>query len=191
MNSAARLLALLLGHEARITSEQWREVRDMNEHVPRLLMYEGDLPAEMLQEDYDEWFRQSFVHDGTRIGPALASHAGGIFDVRPITHPCPACEAAARELADLRARLEALCVEMETDDRAGKLAHWIISLRKIAEKEAGENGMDILDRAIDRIEEHSWTQDGPMSDEDDAAIDLLKECREAAERELYAQKEAK
>lgn len=101
------------------------------------------------------------------------------------------CGAIYNQLADLRAQIEALANEMETAERGVRLQYWIISLRKIAEKGAGENGMDILDRAIDRIEEHSWTQDGPMTDEDDAAIDLLKECREAAERELYAEKEAK
>lgn len=32
--------------------------------------------------------------------------------------------------------IESLAVEMETDDRAGKLAHWIVSLRRIAGEEA-------------------------------------------------------
>lgn len=32
--------------------------------------------------------------------------------------------------------IESLANEMETDDRAGKLAHWIVSLRRIAGEEA-------------------------------------------------------
>jgi len=43
---------------------------------------------------------------------------------------------AVTQRDDLRARLDALAIEMETDDRAGRLAHWITAVRAIAEKEA-------------------------------------------------------
>lgn len=113
-NPAARLLALLLGHEARITDEQWSEVRAMACTRRVDLMYEGDLPKDISKEEYDKWFQQSVVYDGVRVGPCLpgtpVSRRVEVLEVcdSPATTPppCPACEAAARELADLHALCE-------------------------------------------------------------------------------------
>jgi len=32
-------------------------------------MYESELPADMPQADYAEWYKRSFVHYGIRMGP--------------------------------------------------------------------------------------------------------------------------
>jgi len=32
-------------------------------------MYESELPANMPDRDYDEWYKKSFLHYGIRMGP--------------------------------------------------------------------------------------------------------------------------
>lgn len=186
MNPAALALALLLGHEARITDEQWEDVMALSRTCPHC----GGTKCDLC--DQRGWI----------MLPDLVLR--DVENYPQVTHHCPTCEAAARERDalnalcdkqaailsrvavalrgpeppqtrwshhdlperaeraaadaahyrkrwadsvlmhtdavtqrdDLRARLDALAIEMETDDRAGRLAHWITAVRAIAEKEA-------------------------------------------------------
>lgn len=88
-NPAARLLALLLGHEARITSEQWSEVRAMD----NLCAICGVAPRNPLAN-----VCQSCSDKSDRLIELLVEQTREqLISERQIAPPCPACEAAARE----------------------------------------------------------------------------------------------
>lgn len=71
-------------------------------------------------------------------GPILCDVCGwGLIDntamIVPFGTPRQPKRCRACRMADA---IESLAIEMETDDRAGRLAHWIAAIRAIAEKEA-------------------------------------------------------
>lgn len=102
--------------------------------------------CEALLDAHDQSFvgreemRDLYYSAHPRRAAAYKQARKAIESVRGIeaSYPDPGCEAAARERDDLRARLAALCVEMETDDRAGKLAHWIGAIRALLAETEGK-----------------------------------------------------
>lgn len=113
-------------------AEALRSASEWREHYERLIQALVDLTASGQERGF-----KRFVPGATIDLESLA------HDEKAVAWP-PHGWVVVREQAaggtrtdDLRARLESLCVEMENDDRAGKLAHWIGAIRALlAEKEA-------------------------------------------------------
>lgn len=120
LNPAALALALLLGHEARITDEQWEDVRAMSDQREcRYLreMYVGEgvpTAVSIAPTPSGPWYPVNDVDEESRLRSMLGkviSRSGyecisEINRTAPqVTHHCPECEAAARELADIAAVL--------------------------------------------------------------------------------------
>lgn len=113
-NPAALALALLLGHEARITDEQWSEVGAMALMV-QCLACKGE---KCDQCDQQGWVMQ---YDLILRDVKSSVDTGNVTDSsQRVTGVCPACEAAARE----RDALNALC-----DRQADILSRVAVALR--------------------------------------------------------------
>lgn len=49
--------------------KQGREVKRNKPEIMDNLIYEQDLPLDMTEQEYSEWFKKSQIIDGVRMGP--------------------------------------------------------------------------------------------------------------------------